>query len=346
MKILVRTTIDQFSGYGRDGIGILRGLLDRGHDIRLSPTYVGVPLPRDIAGLLTYPHDAPFDVALYHLPPEEVDLTPPDASASRRNVFWTMWGWPDLPDDPWVSTLAARTNLFDHVVAYDDNSVGAFESVLGEGRVKRVLGGYSADDWEVHPSEKTSETFFFGMVGRLTVRKGVYLAYRAFNQLKEKHGSEFNAALILNSTEPVFPESAVLAPDVHVLVNRLLPSELHGFYDRLDCLLAPSYAEGKHLPPIEALSCGVPVILSDITGHRAWATSDMVTWVSTTPAKVAPGYTGGEVSVDDLADAMWEHYTNRFKHEGKAISASRSLPAMLDWTKCLERLGRQTGLLL
>lgn len=357
MKVIVRSPFSQFTGYGRDGIGLVRGLLDLKHDVRLSPGHVDAPLPRDIAGLLTYPHDAPFDVAIHHVPPENAMLSDSDAAAARRSILWSMWGWPEFPEEDWVGTLPDRIANFDYVAVYDDLSYQCFlDTGMAEDRLVKVLGGYEAEDWktfkEAEKSQKSAVKkrrdgkFVFGMVGRLTVRKGVYTAYRAFNRLKEEHGDDFNARLVLASTEPIFPPAAELPPDVSVGVAKYLPEQLRMLYWSFDTLLAPSFAEAKHLPPIEALACGTPVILSDIPGHRTWATGGMVTWVPTTDQEIAPGYQGGAVAEGVLADAMWRHYQNIAPEREKALTAARTLPAMLDWTKCLDRLGRATGLLL
>lgn len=346
MKVLVHTPIDQFSGYGRDGIGLLRGLLDLHHDVRLVPTYVSVPLPRDIAGLLTYPYDPPFDIAIHHIPLETATLPPTDAAVSRRNILWSMWGWEQLPDEPWVPGLRENIENYDTVAVYDQNTKNSLAGHADSDRLKMVLGGYEADDWKPAEFPRPDGPFRFGMAGKLTVRKGVYTAYRAFNLLKERHGDAFDAVLVLNSTEPVFPPTTEVAEGVYIKQARSLPEAMREFYWSLDTLLAPSYAEAKHLPPIEALACGVPVILSDIPGHRMWATSNMVTWAPTTTKTILPGFTGGEVSTEALADAMWMHYNDRAAQKRKAESAARSLPAMLDWSKCLQRLGNAAGVLL
>ena len=137
-----------------------------------------------------------------------------------------------------------------------------------------------------------------------------------------------------------------LDPRVTVTISRATPEELLPWYQGLDTLLGPSMSECKHLPPIEALSCGTPVILSDIPGHRTWATDDMVTYVPTKPYHADIGYTGGAVSVQDLADAIWLHYSHPEEQRVKAALAARTLPAMLDWSKAIERFGHAIGIRL
>jgi glycosyltransferase involved in cell wall biosynthesis len=250
VKVLLRGPLSPYSGYGRDGIGIALALLERGHQVSLSPTHTDPPLPREIAGLLTQPIEGPVE-----------------------------------------------------------------------------------------------RPFTFGMNGRLTVRKGVYTAYTAFYDLCERF-PEWNLQLVLHSTEALFPPTFEVHPRVKVVHGRWLTAQSRDFYAHLDCYLAPSLAESKNLPPIEALTMGVPAILSDIPGHRAWATSDMVTFLPTDKASVVPGFTGDLVKGEDLITAMENAYLNREAARRQADVARRVLPAMLDWTKCLERLGQAVGLRL
>lgn len=350
MKVILRSPFSPWSGYGRDGIGLAQALLDRHHDVALSPSAVYPPLPRDVAGLLCEPVGH-ADVALHHIEPHLAKLGQSDARMSRRNILWTMWGFQRLPDAPWVESFAEDTQRFDHIVVYDPDSLAAFGEVVPKERLLMVQGGYASEDWG--PQERTAEmatspkTFVFGMVGRLNARKGVYDAFKAYLELKEEKGDEFDAVLELHSTEPVFPEAVELPAGVTQHVARLLPPQLRQLYWHFDTLLAPSAADAKHLPPIEALSCGTPVILSDIPGHRTWATSQMVTWVkSSGPVSFGQGFDGLAVDVADLKAKMWEHYVDRAPSRSRAMLAVSVLPGMLDWSRCLERLGAATGTLL
>lgn len=357
MRVILRSPFSMYSGYGRDGIGLAQALLDRRHEVTVSPTAVQVPLPRDVAGLFCEPV-VQSDVAVHHMEPHLVRLAESDAAMARVNIFWSMWGWRNLPDPAlvpdgkadWVTKFSDNIANFDYVVVYDPDSAEAFAPHVPAEKLLIVQGGYTAGDWdlpEVRPD--AGDEFVFGMVGNLGVRKGSYLAYQAFYELKEEHGSDFNARLVFYTTTPLFPPTVQLIDGVEHRVGRLLPDQLKAVYWGLDTLLAPSMADAKHLPPIEALTCGTPVILSDITGHRTWADSSMVTWVSTHPESLRSpevSYQGAAVDLDSLKSAMWEHYTNPAAQREKAFQASRTLPAMLDWSKCLERLGLVTRTLL
>lgn len=353
MKILLRTPVDQFSGYGNDGIGLARALLDRGHDVRLSPSGVNVPLPRDIAMLLTLPVDDKFDVAIHHLEPEKVNLSVSEAALARKNVFWSMWEWQSMASQPWADSFDDRTKFFDRIVAYDFQSAEAFSGTLLSREPDRILsvqGGFSSSLWKPFDGSSSDHlrhaNYTFAMNGRLSVRKGVYTAYRAFTMLQEKYGEDFQANLVLQSTAPVFPAEFNPAANVYLPVRRMLPDELQKFYWSIDCLLCPSWGEGKNLPALEALASGVPVVLSDIPAHRQWASSNEVTWAPTEEKNLQPGLRGGYVRPEALAEIMWDQYTQRAAERSKAATAALMVRQAMDWSKCVERLSLTCDLLL
>jgi glycosyltransferase involved in cell wall biosynthesis len=306
---------------------------------------VDVPLPRDITDLFTLGPDAPFDVAIHHLEPHLVNLPLAEKQAARKNIYWSMWEWESLDSQPWSETFAERLSNFDKVVVYDSGSYGAFLPYVGEDRLLTVQGGYQSDLWA--PGAKlTNPTFVFGMNGKLTLRKGVYTAYSAFNLLKDNHGDDFDAKLILKTITPIFPPGFTPAEGVKEILGYWLPPKLKAFYQQIDCLLCPSWGEGKNLPALEALTCGTPVVLSDIPAHRQWAHSGIVTWAATEPKALMPGQVGGYVSPEELAEKMWHQYTNRSQEAAKARLASAEVVKSMDWSKSLERLSLQAELML
>jgi glycosyltransferase involved in cell wall biosynthesis len=51
----------------------------------------------------------------------------------------------------------------------------------------------------------------------------------------------------------------------HVIELEFVPSErMQDIYNSVDCLLFPSWYEGFGWPPLEAMSCGTPVVTSNV----------------------------------------------------------------------------------
>lgn len=95
--------------------------------------------------------------------------------------------------------------------------------------------------------------------------KGIPETLQALAALR---GSGISFRLYRVSTQPISPaEKAILVPDQYLV--RLSPSEMGAIYRAADLLIGPSHPEeGFGLPVLEALSSGLPVLLSDTPGHR------------------------------------------------------------------------------
>jgi glycosyltransferase involved in cell wall biosynthesis len=74
---------------------------------------------------------------------------------------------------------------------------------------------------------------------------------------------------ILQAMKPRFLEGELLH------VEDLPFVEIQSLYRSAECFVFPSYAEGFGFPPMEALQCGTPSVVSDIPAHR-WVMEDSV----------------------------------------------------------------------
>jgi glycosyltransferase involved in cell wall biosynthesis len=75
-------------------------------------------------------------------------------------------------------------------------------------------------------------------------------------------------ALVVLGDGPLLPKCKELATDVG---NIFLPGEKSNVLEYLnvaDCFVSASHAEGLPNAVLEALACGLPVLLSDIPAHR------------------------------------------------------------------------------
>lgn len=110
---------------------------------------------------------------------------------------------------------------------------------------------------------------FILYVGGFSKRKNVYSLITAFSKLVRHMDKEYNLVIVGSYRD----ESQELVKLVDSLnMNRYIkftgfaPDEdLPIYYNACECFVYPSFYEGFGLPPLEAMSCGTPVISSDTT---------------------------------------------------------------------------------
>lgn len=107
--------------------------------------------------------------------------------------------------------------------------------------------------------------FIFISTGQVIARKNTTLLLSAFSQLSQEH----------SSTELHFLGDGPLLPSLKETYKKLPNVYFHGkqpnvseWLNVADCFLSASLSEGFPNAPLEAYSCGLPLILSDIGPHR------------------------------------------------------------------------------
>lgn len=345
MKILMRGPFSDHSGYGIDSIGMVQALLRAGHDVQLLPTSLEVPIPPDIADLLTIEPSNRFDLAIHFLDPSSCRLDKSLADLSRINIWWSMWEWENFhPGES--ERIKDDIQLYDFVVGFDELSTQVFGPLIGEGaEILTVQGGYIPDLWEPEDHNELPESpFLYGMVGQMSARKNPLAAILAFSQLKEEKGDEFDAQLVIKTIQLFLPPGLEF-PGVEIIYDNWRHPQLQKFYHTINALVCPSWGEGKNLPAMEATASGCPIILSDVSGHRQWAHPSFVRFVPTTTDTLT-GLIGRSVDIPELKDAMWDLYENRHEWNNKALTYSQFLERDMSWDVVMERLGRTVGVLL
>ena len=141
---------------------------------------------------------------------------------------------------------------------------------------KRISVVYEGVDHDVfRPVERRVFTDPYVLfVGSEHPRKNLATLFRAFARVK---ADGFFPELKLvkvgapGSGEAPFREQSVRAAreagveeDV-IFVGRAVGDELAAYYSGAECLVLPSLYEGFGLPPVEAMACGCPVVVSNVT---------------------------------------------------------------------------------
>jgi hypothetical protein len=245
LKVLVKSPFSGYSGYGQDGFGILRALHNWGCDVYPQPTWLDVPVPRDLLPLFGKTLQAPFDLLINHWDPEHLKIDRAVRGCVRAAVAWTMWEFaPPAPGEkkPCIQhareglqhgllscrkcsvpvnsglagfkagqgTLKERLRWYDMVLGYDDVSLAALAPYIPPRVSGQVLmGGFDSADWPLAQRDWDDENFGFFMHGQLGSRKCPWTTVEAFSKLKFEKGEAFAPArLSLHTITPghIFPE--------------------------------------------------------------------------------------------------------------------------------------------
>jgi glycosyltransferase involved in cell wall biosynthesis len=129
--------------------------------------------------------------------------------------------------------------------------------------------------------------------------------------------------LLIVTKEPASIESSVR----HTIVLRPDRAALPDLYRQADVFVSSSWSEGFGLPPLEAMACGVPVVMTDSRGVRDFARPDE-NCVLVPPREV-----------DALAGAIRRVLSDRAFAQSMA-RAGVSTAQRFQWGGCIDRLER------
>lgn len=345
MKVLVKSPLNPYSGYGQDGIDMVRALLKAGLDVYLDPTFVSGPLPNSVAVLLTRRLEAPFDLLIHHTDPAQLGISPQVRRAAKVAVAHTMWEYTTLDNLKGRSTLRKRLADYDTVLGYDTVTTAALERYITPAKTGLgvLQGGFWPQDWHFVPRDWHSGRWGFCMVGALHERKDPFVAIQAHKELKEEYPQEYDGAELHLKTNQLglHPAMEHWVPKLRVHYDTWSDDVLHEFYASQHVLLAPSRGEGKNMPALEMQSTGGAVIATNWGGHTQWLSSSYAYPLDYTLAPVSPSTPdclNARASKEHLKALMLHTYRNRDEVKVKAEKASTLIGQMCSWEAVVDRL--------
>jgi glycosyltransferase involved in cell wall biosynthesis len=122
---------------------------------------------------------------------------------------------------------------------------------------------------EVMAKYKLPESYIL-FVGTIEPRKNVDGLIRAFHHLRNKYGINDTALVIAGGKGWLYNETLELIRQLNLeqsvkLVGRVVDAELHKLYVAARCHVHAAHYEGFGLPPLEAMACGTPTIVSNVS---------------------------------------------------------------------------------
>lgn len=101
-----------------------------------------------------------------------------------------------------------------------------------------------------------------GYLGGVGGRKNVILLVNAFKELVKKYD---NIELHIGGTGEQFETFKKMNIKNMYLHGRIPENKINEFYNSLDIFVFPTLSEGFGLPPLEAMACGVPVVVCNVS---------------------------------------------------------------------------------
>jgi glycosyltransferase involved in cell wall biosynthesis len=167
-----------------------------------------------------------------------------------------------------------------HIIVPSESTKQDLTAMLGVPPIKISVIYEAADDLFVPlPLEATRAEVmkkyqlpasFILFVGTIEPRKNVDGLIRAFHHLRNKYGVNDTALVIAGGRGWLYNETLALIRELQLeqsvfLVGRVVDEELHKLYVSARCHVHAAHYEGFGLPPLEAMACGTPTIVSNVS---------------------------------------------------------------------------------
>jgi glycosyltransferase involved in cell wall biosynthesis len=349
LRVLLKTPLSAYTGYGNDGIGLARALIRSGADVYIQPTHVDAPLPPDVLALLGKRLEAPFDLMLHHVDPMQMGLLPQEKSASTIAVGWSMWEYSNFGNMKGRSKLRKALSTYDIVLGYDQVTKDAFDEYVNKAKtVTGVLqGGFLPENWPKVEKDWFGDRFGFCMTGMLGERKDPFVTIMAFKELKEEYPEEFEPAELHLKTMTPGLHSAMegWVPKLRVHYASWPEDVLKQFYSVQHVLCAPSRGEGKNMPALEFQSMGGAVIATNWGGHTGWLSDEYAYPLNYKLMGLDnnPTVLNARADKDHMKALMLHTFRNRAEVKRKADLAAEIIPQMMSWDNVISRLYKKVA---
>jgi glycosyltransferase involved in cell wall biosynthesis/tetratricopeptide (TPR) repeat protein len=274
---------------------------------------------------------------------------PPNWSRPERGALVVMqpWEFGALPEE-WVRQASSVQEFW---VPTEFVRQAFVQSGVPGAKVKVVPNGI--DPAVFHPGVRplklaTSKSFKFLFVGGTIHRKGADVLLQSYLRsfsakddvclvIKDFGTKSFYAGQTLGAQIKA-AQAAPGAPEIEYLDGELAPDELPALYTACDCLVHPYRGEGFGLTILEAMACGLPVIITgggaadEFAGKFAYS-------VKSSRKTIGPSISGEKLTgpgwllepdAAALAERMREVFTNQ--EEARAKGGQASEHARQEWT--------------
>lgn len=282
---LLYTNSDRI-GYGRLGVKLNEALTKLG--VNVHTVHAGghdMPPPTNVLGYVSLPtHTRRWYDGQY-------------------KFMYTMWETDKLPD-----IFTSLLYNFDLLIVPSEENRELYSQ--HHPNVHYVPLAIDSTDWAFLPRTPDRRYFRF-LISGSGDRKGCDLAYKAFNAAFPYPGSMSRIPILMMKANRIMNYDGEY---IENFVGKVSMEREIEIYSMADCYVQPSRGEGFGFQPLQAIAQGIPTILTDAHGHRAY--SHLSPWkLSAVKAPVEYNMLGyadnqhwWEPDFDELVDAMRDVY--------------------------------------
>jgi glycosyltransferase involved in cell wall biosynthesis len=240
----------------------------------------------------------------------------------QHRVCFTMWETTELP-----GSFIRWLGQYDQILVPCQHNAELFSSYHDD--VSVVPLGVDKDFW--CPQPDPTGVFRFHAGGSLWLRKGLDVVVEVFNSLRLP-----DAELHIKAAPHASDVPKIKAPNVFLHREWMSLEETRRWFGEAHTFVAVSRGEGFGLMPLQAISMGIPTILSDSSGQKEFAglASGVVSCGKS--RAVTTGF-WDEPNRQELADQMLDHYRNWDTKRKTALKVAKTVDKF-SWGNASQKL--------
>jgi glycosyltransferase involved in cell wall biosynthesis len=242
------------------------------------------------------------------------------ATLGRRSQrAWLYMDYAEMfqgrPIESWL--LRHGPGWFDRLMTLSESGHVAAQQA---GATKATVVGLGLTDEErFRPQTRVANAYPVAMyLGDARPRKGL-AEFLAAVEIVQRRIADLHLLIVTKdrpSFETTIPVEHIINPD---------RSQLPDLYRRADVFVSTSWGEGFGLPPLEAMACGIPVVLTDSGGVRDFARPGENCVL--VPPRAVDQIAAGMIQV--LSDRAWA---------AQLATAGSATAERFQWEACVDRL--------
>lgn len=324
LRIHFKGEVGDNQSWGISTIGNVQGFLAQNCSVVLEATQKYGNIPKEVDYCANLRWNATPDVYIRQGLAKHMDELQHVDSAIKR-ISLSCWD-SSLVDE---KTAEFHNKYADGVFALSSFTRDAFRNAGV--KVPIHIGGQGFDETLFYPAEeKDSEEFVFITVAVAQGRKGTHTLIKAF---EKSLGNVKGAKLIIKSNSwGSLKDYGTKVNNIEKIYREYSREDLADLYRESDCFVLPTEGDSFALPGIEAMACGLPLVITDFGGP-----CDYCTYNTGYPVKhklKEAGYLPGHQASpdeDDLADNLYHVFHSQKEAKERGMFGAKVAHSRWTW---------------